>query len=162
MKKVNEDELRKVLWQEYGVDGWTLFQEVNEMPSNTILSGLFRRYTNYKMVQGKGLVEMNKKDPDVFYGYKNFDHLYSISGICFDLNQTLKHSKDKTGRRKRMRFKKKREQYLKKNRQQLAELSSEEQQLKWQAPDEKVKKRLYAIRRKKRMLEKHRDQDLEK
>ena len=156
MKKVKEDELRKVLWEEFRVDGWTLFQETSELRRNRIINQMFRRYTNYTLVKGKGLVEMKGKNPDQFFSYHDYSGIYSIHSLSTDINQTIKHSNDRLGRKQRQQFKAKVEKREKRLNKELDAFRKEEEAYKWKVPDAKNQKRLNVLQRKRRLLEKSR------
>jgi len=152
MKRIEEDTIRKILYKNHGVDGYTLFYEVEPEARDKIIADVFLSLTNYRLRKGLGLYENVDKEPDTFDGYKNFKHLHSIDGLTFDINQTLKASRSRKGRKRRKEFQKKKASYLKKKQRQLSELNKEDHLQKWSPGDSEKKKRLQQIRAKKRAI----------
>lgn len=146
MKQIGEDKIRRIIWDKYKVDGYTLFYEVPKERRKEIIADTFETITKYRLVKGKGLVSRFGRGKDVISGYINFDHIRSIASLAFDITQTIKSGLDPKAINRRKAFRKKKEALQKKRQKRIQKLNRKEHLQKWEPQDEKTKKRIQEIR----------------
>ena len=146
MNHTQSDVLRRIIWQKYKVDGYSLFYETPEKKRNEIIAEAFETMTKYRLVPGKGLVSNYGRGKDCFPGYKSFDHLKSLEALSFDITQTIKASRDRKAVKRRKVFLEKKQAWEKKQQEKIEKLNRKEHLMKWEPESEETKRRLEQLK----------------
>lgn len=146
-KTIEDQEIRRFIWDEYRLDGYTLFYEADAKLRDEVLRNTIEKYTNYKLIEGRGLIENHGKGPDEFSGFRNTMHCRSIDALCFDINQTIEASRDRNGRRRRADFLKKKRDYERNKQKVIESYNRGMQLLRFDPPDASTKKKYAELKR---------------
>lgn len=158
-KTIEDREVRRFIWEEYRLDGYTLFYEADAKLRDEVLRTTIEKFTNYRLVEGRGLVENHGKGPDEFSGFRDTKHCRSIDALCFDINQAIKASKDRNGRRRRADYLLKKQQFEQHKQKVIESYNRGMQALRFDPPDAATRKRYEDLKRHKKEQQ---DKDFER
>lgn len=146
MNDYSAPNLQSYVLRTHGLREEEVFKKISKERKISILNELFLKHTGYHLT-GRGL--SSKDGKDCFDAYKDFDGITSYRHCERDITQTIKRSKQRFEKLKRLSHLKSKQKFREKQQEKIEKLDDQAYLLKWSPDTKKRREKLVQLKKKK-------------